>query len=129
MPLPSKTCSAGIKFLRAALPDEIFYRGFCFLNHSFIPLVCAKCSDSLPFSGASSILPYRILFPTILLHQLCFHPPSLRPAIWFLVYLLVFLLPNSYSILFWGFSFLPFSVRVQTNVIYGTLLSLLLWVF
>jgi len=38
------------------------------------------------------------------------------------------LFPNSYTILFWEFYFLPFSVRVQTNVIYVTLLSLLLWV-
>jgi len=84
--------------------------------HSFIPLACAECSDSLPFSGASSILPYHILFPATLLRQPCFHPPSLRPAIYFLVYLLVFLFPNSYTILFWEFYFLPFSVRVQTNV-------------
>jgi hypothetical protein len=34
-----------------------------------------------------------------------------------LVYLLVFLIPNSYKILFWEFYFLPFSVHVQTNVI------------
>jgi hypothetical protein len=32
---------------------------------------------------------------------------------------------SSYIILFWGFYFLPFSVHVQTNVIYLTLLSLL----
>ena len=96
--------------------------------HSFIPLACAECGDSLPFSGASSILPYHIFFPATLLRQLCFHPPSLRPAIYFLVYLLVFLFPNSYTILFWGFYFLPFSVRVQTNVINVTVLSLLLWV-
>ena len=97
--------------------------------HSSIPLACAECGDSLPFSGASYILPYHMLFPATLLRQLCFHPPSLRPAIYFLVYLLVLLFPNSYTILFWEFYFLPFSVRVQTNVIYVTLLSLLLWVF
>ena len=97
--------------------------------HSFIPLACEECGDSLPFSGASSILPYHILFPATLLRQLCFHPPSLRPAVYFLVYLLVLLFPNSYTVLFWGFYFLPFSVRVQTIVIYVTLLSLLLWVF
>jgi hypothetical protein len=44
-----------------------------------------------------------------------------------LVYLLVLLLPISYSIFFWGFYFLPFSVHVQTNVIYVPLLSLLLF--
>jgi hypothetical protein len=32
-------------------------------------------------------------------------------------------------ILLWEFYFLPFSVHVQTNVIYVTLLSLLWWVF
>ena len=83
-------------------------------THSFIPLACAECGDSLPFSGATSILPYHILFPATLLRQLCFHPPSLRPAIYFLVYLLVLLFPNSYPILFWEFYFLPFSARVQT---------------
>ena len=57
--------------------------------HSFVPLACAECGDSLPFTGASSILPYHILFPATLLRQLCFYPPSLRPAIYFLVYLLV----------------------------------------
>jgi hypothetical protein len=42
-----------------------------------------------------------------------------------LVYLLIFLFPNSYIIPFWEFCFLPFSVHVQANVIYLTLLSLL----
>jgi hypothetical protein len=37
----------------------------------------------------------------------------------------VLLFPNSYTILYWEFYFLPFSVHVQTNVIYVTLLSLL----
>jgi hypothetical protein len=41
------------------------------------------------------------------------------------VYLLVLLFPNSYTILFWEFYFLPFSVHVQINVIYVALLSLL----
>jgi hypothetical protein len=31
-----------------------------------------------------------------------------------LVYLLVLLFPNSYTILFWEFYFLPFSVHVAT---------------
>ena len=30
-------------------------------KESFIPLACAECRDSLPFSGASSILPYCII--------------------------------------------------------------------
>jgi hypothetical protein len=42
-----------------------------------------------------------------------------------LVYLLVLLIPNSYTILFWDFYFLPFSVHVQTNLISVALLSLL----
>jgi hypothetical protein len=40
-----------------------------------------------------------------------------------LVYFLVFLFQNAYTILFWEFYFLPFSVHVQTNVIYVALLS------
>jgi len=50
--------------------------------HSFIPLACAECNDSLPFSGASSI------------------PLSPHPAIYFLVHLSILLFPNSYTILF-----------------------------
>jgi hypothetical protein len=42
-----------------------------------------------------------------------------------LVYLLVLLFPNSYTVLFWEFHFLPFSAHVQTNIIYVALLSLL----
>jgi hypothetical protein len=45
--------------------------------HSFIPLACAECDDSLVFSGASSIPLCYTLFPATLLHQLFFHPPSL----------------------------------------------------
>jgi hypothetical protein len=42
--------------------------------HSFIPLPCAECDDSLPFSGASSIPFCYILFPSTLLHQLFILP-------------------------------------------------------
>jgi hypothetical protein len=42
-----------------------------------------------------------------------------------LVYLLILLIPNSYTIHSWEFYFLPFSVHVQTNIIYVALLSLL----
>ena len=52
-------------------------------------------------------------------------PLSPHLAIYFLVYLSIPLFPNSYIILFWEFCFLPFSVHVQTSVIYLTLLSLL----
>ena len=93
--------------------------------HSFIPLACVECDESLPFSEASSIPLCYFLFPATLLHQLFFHPPSSHLAIYFLVYLSIFLFPNSYIILFCEVYFLPFSVHVQTNIIYLTLLSLL----
>ena len=92
---------------------------------SFIPLACAEWDDSLPFSGASSSPLCYVLFLATLLHQLFFHTLSLHLAIYFLVYLSILLFPNSYTILFWEFYFLPFSVHAQTNVIYLTLLSLL----
>ena len=74
--------------------------------HSFIPLACAECDDSLPFSGASSIPLCYALFPATLLHQLFFHPLSSHLAIYFLVYLSsILLFPNSYIIPFWEFYF------------------------
>jgi hypothetical protein len=94
--------------------------------HSFIPLACAEFDDSLPFSGTSSIPLTYILFSVTLLHQLLFNPHSLHLAIYFLV----LLIPNSYTILFWEFYFIPFSVHVQTNVIYvahTSYLYMLLW--
>jgi hypothetical protein len=45
-----------------------------------------------------------------------------------LVYLSA-LFPNSYIILFWEFYFLPFSAHAQTNIIYLTLLSLIVVFF
>jgi hypothetical protein len=42
-----------------------------------------------------------------------------------LAYLLVLLIPNSYTIFFWEFYFLSFPVHVQTNVIYVALLSVM----
>jgi len=97
--------------------------------HSFIPLACAECNDSLPFSWASSIPLCYLLFPATLFHQLFFHPPSPHLAIYFLVYLSILLFPNSYIILFYEFYFLPFSVHAQTNIIYLTLLSLFIHSF
>ena len=94
-------------------------------DQSISPLAWTECGDSLPFSGASSIPPNHTLFPATPLRQPFFHPPSLHPAIYFLVYLLVLLFPNLCTILFWKSYFLPFSVHVQTNVIYAALLSLL----
>ena len=86
--------------------------------HSFIPSACAECDYSLPFSGASSIPLCYGPFPSILFHQLFFHPLSPYLAIYFSV----LLFPNSYTILFWEFYFLQFSVHVQTIVIYAALL-------
>ena len=80
---------------------------FVFIKRSFIPLTRAECDNSLPFSGASSIPPCYVLFPATLLHQLFFHPLSPHLAIYFLVYLSILLLPNSYIIPFWEFYFLP----------------------
>jgi hypothetical protein len=70
--------------------------------HFFLPLFS---------TNHSSIFPYFTL-PSIIL-----------------VYLLVLLFPNSYTILFWEFYLLPLSVHVQTNVIYVALLFLLWQVF
>jgi hypothetical protein len=64
--------------------------------HSFIPLACAECDDSLLFSWSSSIPLCYVLFPTTLLHQLFVHPLSPHRAVYFLVYLSIFLFPNSY---------------------------------
>jgi hypothetical protein len=68
-------------------------------SHSSIPLACARCDDSLPFSGASSIPLCCVLFPATLLHQLFVHPLSSHLAIYFLVYLSI-LFQDSYVILF-----------------------------
>ena len=97
----------------------------CPYIHSFIPLARAECDDSLPFSKASSIPLFYVLFPATLLQQLFFRPLSPHLAIYFLVYLSILLFPNSYIIPFWEFHFLPLSVHAQTNIIYSTLLSLL----
>jgi len=73
--------------------------------HSFFPLACAECDDSLPFSGASSIPLCYIPFPSPLFCQLVFHPPSLHLAIFFMVYLSALFFRNSYIILFLGILF------------------------
>ena len=54
--------------------------------HSFIPLACAECDNSLLFSRASSMPLCYIPFPSTLFHQLVFIPPSLHLAIYFLIY-------------------------------------------
>ena len=68
---------------------------------SFIPLSCAQCDDSLPFSGAYSIPLCYVRSPATLLHQLFFHPLSTHIAIYFFVYLSILLFPNSYILPFW----------------------------
>ena len=75
-----------------------------YINQSINPLAWTECGDSLPFSGGSSIPPYHTLFPVTPLRQPFFHPPSLHPAIYFLVCLLVLLFPNSCTILFWEYN-------------------------
>ena len=98
--------------------------------HSFIHSIgMCRIQRFLPFSGASSIPLCYVLFPATLPLQLFFHPFSPHLATYFLVCLSILLFPNSYIILFWEFYFLPFSVHVQTNVTYLTLLSLLQQVF
>jgi len=64
-------------------------------KHSFIPLACAECDDSMLFSGTSSIPLCYVLFLATLLHQLFFCPLSPHLAIYFFVYLSVLLFPNS----------------------------------
>ena len=89
-------------------------------SHSFIPLACAECDDSLPFSDASSIpLCYVFFFSC---HQLFFHPLAPYLAIYFFVYLSILFFQNSYIPPFWEFFFLPFSLHDQTNEIYLNLL-------
>jgi len=117
-------CSIGM-FLLVITASGAFFMFIHSFIHSFIPLACAECDDSLPFSGASSIPLCYVIFPATLLHQLFFHPLSPHLAIYFLVYLSTLLFPNSYIIPFWESYFLPFSVHAQTSIIYLTLLSLL----
>ena len=54
--------------------------------HSFIPLACAKCDNSLLFLGASSIPLCYVLFPATLLHQRFVRPLS---PICYSVYLVI----------------------------------------
>jgi hypothetical protein len=88
-------------------------------------LACAECDDSLPFSGASAFPLYYVLFPATLFRQLFVYtlPPHL--AICILVYLSFLSFSYSCIVLFWEFSFLPFSLHVQTNVICLTLLCVI----
>jgi hypothetical protein len=86
-----------IEFVSQEPTVHTFFHPFI---HSFIPLPCAECDNSLLFSAASTIPLRYILLLATLLHQLINHPPSLHLAIYFLVYLLDLLIPNSYTILY-----------------------------
>jgi hypothetical protein len=60
----------------------------------------------------------------------CVRIVFIHSFIHFLVCLFVLFIPNSYTILFWEFYFIPFSVHVQTNIIYiahTSYLCMLLW--
>ena len=86
--------------LHGTLLGELYIVGVCVLSYQSInPLACTECGDSLPFLGASSIPPCHTLFPATPLRRPFFHPPSLHPPIYFLVYLLVLLFPDSCTIL------------------------------
>ena len=117
---PSRIKSANFLLVAQCL-NQLYHR-ILHCTHSFIPLACAECDDSLPFSGASSIPLSSVLFLATLLHQLFFHTLSSHLSIYFLVYPSILFFQNSYIIPFWEFYFLPFSVHAQTNVIYLTLL-------
>ena len=81
------------------------------LSYSFIhSLACAECSDSLLFSGSSSISLCCVLFPSTLFCHLVSHPSSPH----FAIYFSALLFPNSYTI-FWEFSVIPFSVHAQNQ--------------
>ena len=79
-------------------------------------LACAECDDSLPFSGASFILLYCVLFTSTQFPHLVFHPSLLHLAIYFSVYLSALLFPNSYLKLFWEFCSLPCTCPNQRNL-------------
>ena len=89
--------------------------------HSFSPLTCAECDDSLPFSGASSIpLCFVPLLPSFSTNKSSILPHFILPSIsWSMSQ------PRCFQKIFGEFYFLPFSVHAQTNVISLTLLSLL----
>jgi len=118
--------STGIVFMLYILPllhsnstlaiASFIHSFHCHVQNSMIPCL---------LSGTSFIPICYVLFPATLPHHLFFDPLSLHLTIYFLVYLSISLFPYSYIILFWEFYFLPFSVHVQTNVIYLTLSSLL----
>jgi len=97
----------------------------CYI-HSFIHSI-GMCKISTIPCRSQELLPFLSLC-TFSCHP---SPPTILPSSptpschLFLGLLSILLFPNSYIILFWEFYFLPFSVHVQTIVIYLTLLLLL----
>ena len=67
----------------------------------------------------------KFIYNTLFRNSIFFRSLSPHLAIYFLVYLSVLSFPISYTILFWEFYFLLFSVHAHTNIINLTLLSLL----
>ena len=107
--------------------NEVLYRIIYLVNfiHSFhwhVQNATVPCHSLELHPFLSVIYPFLAPFCTnyssILLH---FILPSVCWS--------TLLSPNSYIIPFWEFYFLPFSVDVQPNIVYLTLLSLLWWVF
>ena len=96
-----KTCLS----LQYLICIRIFQKNVLLYFHSFIPLACAECDDSLPFSG---------VFHSLLLYTFSCHPsPTIPPSSltsscnFFLgLPLNLLLFPNSCIILFHIFYFL-----------------------
>ena len=86
-----------------------------FSSNTFIPLSCKKFDDSLPFSGASSIPLYYVLFPATLPH----HYSSILSHLIFpsISWSASQSCCSQNHIIFWELYLLPFSEHVQTNVI------------
>ena len=96
---------------------KVFVFGLLIIFHSFI--------NSFHWHVQNATIPYRsqellpflccVLFPATLLQQLFFTPLSPHLAIYFLVHLSILMFPNSYTIPFWEFYFLPFSVLYMSK--------------
>ena len=90
-----------------------FYVVFIHSFHWHVQKATIPCrsQELLPFLSVMYYFlpPFSTNYSSVLFHLIL---PSI------LDYLSIFLFPNSYIILFWEFSFLPFSVPVQTNLIY-----------
>ena len=96
-----KMVTGGLKFhFESLIRANLVYQTY--VIHS---LACAEYDDFLPFSGASFISLCCVLFPSTQFHHLVFHPSLLHLAIYFLVYLLALLFPNSYLKPFLGILF------------------------